>query len=299
MPLDLLKHYALSVANIQAAPDKPAVFMLRHTPTGRFYFSYTKSARPRIYWWFNRLGRVGGSGHLPASMKRLIGEIGADTSQWTFSLIEMGPHMETGDPDEADHAAKWIERAHRIRPKDLFNNVRAPRPVQVSGFTGKQRGMSPRSWLKARMGMADITVGETPPPHRWAIDPHQLMPTGHPAVPFGEYLFRACRSTPVSGRLNGVQHPSEHAIAELFEVWRKENIHDPAIKAITTPPKNVAEAAALPAPIDTALMKVAPRGEEEPASRVTSSINAPVPNTTFEPAPLSDEDSLILDRFGL
>jgi hypothetical protein len=46
-------------------------------------------------------------------------------------------------------------------------------------------------------------------------------------------------------------------------------------------------------------MKVAPRGEEEPASREEGTINAPVPNTTFAPAPLSDEDSLILDRFGL
>ena len=303
MLLDMHKHYLLSPANVKAAPNDPAVYLLRHSPSGRFYINYTKSARPRIYWWFNRLSRVEGSGHLPASIKRLIAQIGADPAQWTFALIEMGPHMETGDTDEADHAAKWIERAHRVRPADLFNNVRAPRPAKVSGFTGKQRGMSPRSWLKARMGLADTTTSETLPPHRWAVDPHKLAPTGHPGVSFGLYLFRSCRATPVAGRLNGVQHPSEHAIAELFEIWREANKHDATIKAITTAPRNVVEAASLPAPIDTPLMELTPRAGDVPASRGEGTINAPEPmppvDNTFVPASLSDEDSVILDRFGL
>lgn len=303
--MSVLTNMHLVLPNIRAMDRTPAVYLLRHVPSKRVYVGFTRDLRVRLHWWMNRLSSAANTGSVPAAMRALLDQTGYDPSQWTFAVLDQGPFVNRHTSEE--RFGHYLSRLQAQYPTLLLNRPPSDRTKPIKTYNAasmlRARGTSPRSWLKGRLGLGD-PMPEQMPAHGWDIDPYVLTPGGHFNTTFAEYLFRSMLRTHVPHRKNGVYNPSAEAIRELFEVWRRDNAHDPLLLKVGVPltvEQAVLVPPPLPVPEHNGAPRVAPRGGDVPASREEGTINAPMPpvDNTFVPAPLSDEDSLILDRFGL
>ena len=289
--MSALNHYQLTPANIRMVPNAPAVYMLRHTFSKKVYFGSTERLQTKLSWWQSRLQYVDSAGHIPLSMRLLLKMVGADPSAWTFAVLETGRPVNSRSKVNAAHLP-WVRRAHDRIPHLLLNTYRDPQArASINQAPVRSRGVSPRAWLRGRLGLSGFVQPEHMPAHGWLANPTALLPPPDPACTFALYLLKSMERTTTTAR-SGVYNSTPAAIEELFLHWQSYHPADPGVQA-AKPPRDVEEALYnVPVPASVRSQKQTYAAEPAPPVHTPQQVVDPAPQEAGEPiAPPSTSTS--------